>query len=214
MVHFQRYDGTSAEIDPMWTTPDYRINEISEAEWDRGEELEARLLGSLATILSDPDLQRLVIETPEYYLIRPQWLVSSILHAGSAKNTLGTMLQWWSASDELRMKCTDAVKLRYIKPEMMHVETPSPDAHHDRSDPESVEVMFMQVSGSFSGAHSSLAWCTKTKEIYVVRSSRHNMNLPENLWTTYRKFRSVADTISVKLELKLVAMERLLLAIE
>jgi hypothetical protein len=72
MVHFQRYDGTSAEIDPMWTTPDYRINEISEAEWDRGEELEARLLGSLATILSDPDLQRLVIETPEYYLIRPQ----------------------------------------------------------------------------------------------------------------------------------------------
>lgn len=258
MVQFQRYDGTTAELDPIWLTQDCCVRLISESdgyiliqdaqglvasiakavfqsnhmdlptgEFDldpslyrhyfkipqqhRKSELESKLLRTLTNILCDPDLQRLVIETPEYYLIRPHWLRSGVSFGGGCQVTLGVMLQAWSTSDELLIHNMNAIPWPKSPPKREHVEASLSESDKRRDIRYVPELMLISVNGSaLSGSHSTLAWCTATKEVYLINTSQGCSALPGRVAPTYMKLSNIAKAATPELVNDLLAMERLL----
>ena len=258
MIPFLRYDGTQAELDPIWLTVDYRVRVISESdeyilihdsqglvasiakavfrsnhmdlptgEFDldpslyryyfkdphgnQESQLEAKILRALSSILTNPEQQRLVIETPEYYLIRPYWLRSGMAFGGGCQPTFGAMLQAWSSSDELLIHNMKAQ--RWTTPQPKVEQDEASDSGCD--DPNGIclvpELMLMSVRGSpFSGSHSTLAWCTQTKEVYLINTSQGCSALPEGVARTSGRLSKVADESAPELVRNLLAMERLL----
>jgi hypothetical protein len=258
MVQFKRYDGTVAELDPFWMSPDTHISVISESDshvlirssqglvasiakgvfrsnhidppssemdldpslyrhyfkdptHNRKGDLDERLLKSLKDILSNLNHQQLVINTPQYYLIRPEWLRSGLAYGGSCQATLGAMLQAWNASDDLCIRDMKAQKLTYLYPKQKQPEALSSDGAITNDLRCVPELMIMHVNGSpLSGSHSTRAWCRETKEVYVINTSQGGSGLPNGVASTFKKLHDIASTTELVLEKELLAMERLL----
>lgn len=258
MVQFQRYDGTTAELNPLWLIMNYRVRAISESdsyiliqeahglvasiakglfrsnhedvpsgEFDlhpslyrhyfsgsvqkRKAVLDAELLRALPDILADPSLQRLVIDTPEYYLIRPEWLRSSISFGGSCHATLGAMLQAWSESDALLLTDIEAIEYDVSLPDQVAAEPLVSGFTHTKPTRVVPELMILHVNGSpMSGSHFTRAWCTSTRQVYAISTSKGCSALPEGVARTYAKLLKVANSVNVVLERELLAMEKVL----
>jgi hypothetical protein len=258
MVQFQRYDGTTAELNPLWLIMNYRVRAISESdgyiliqdahglvasiakglfrsnhedvpsgEFDlhpslyrhyfsgsvqkRKAVLDAELLRALPDILADPSLQRLVIDTPEYYLIRPEWLRSGVSFGGGSQATLGAMLQAWSSSDELMIHNMNAIRWSNSQPKREQMEVSVSVSDEPNGIRYVPELMLISVRGSaMSGSHSTLAWCTATKEVYVINTSQGCSALPGRVAPTYMKLSNIAKAATPELQRDLPAMERLL----
>jgi len=258
MVQFQRYDGTVAELDPLWMSTDVRVSVIIESDshilirnsqglvasiakgvfrsnhmdpptgecdldtslyrhyfkdpaQKRKYELDGRLLKSLTGILSNPEYQQLVIDTPEYYLIRPEWLRSGVAFGGGCQATLGAMFQAWNASDDLCIKDMKAQKLTHLYPEQKQLEVVSANGTMTNDLRCVPELMIMHVNGSaLSGSHSTRAWCTETKEVYLINTSKGGSALPDRVAPTFKKLRTIAATTDLVLQRELLAIERLL----
>jgi len=73
------------------------------------------------------------------------------------------------------------------------------------------ELMIMHVNGSaLSGSHSTRAWCTETKEVYVINTSKGGSALPGRVAPTFKKLSTIAATTDLVLQRELLAIERLL----
>jgi len=178
---------------------------------NRKYELDGRLLKSLTGILTNPEHQQMVIDTPEYYLIRPEWLRSGVAFGGGCQATLGAMLQAWNASDDLCIKDMKARKLMYLYPEQKQTEVVSADGTKTNDMPCVPELMIMHVNGSaLSGSHSTRAWCKETKEIYVINTSKGGSALPGRVAPTFKKLSKIAATTDLVMQRELLAVERLL----
>jgi hypothetical protein len=72
------------------------------------------------------------------------------------------------------------------------------------------ELMIMHVNGSaLSGSHSIRAWCTETKEVYVINTSKGGSDLPDRVAPTFNKLSKIAATTDLVLQRELFAIERL-----
>jgi hypothetical protein len=172
--------------------------------------LDLRLLKQLSSILTR---QELVIETPEYYLIRPYWLASAMTFGGACHASLGAMLQAWSTSNLLVYHDVEAHRFTSL----YHSGDQSNEGF-SASKPHPVKVsnfMLIQVNGSpLSGTHSALGWCLDTKAVYLIQSGKDGGRLPGSLIENFRKVSEVAKSVQLKLEKELVATEQLLQKIE
>jgi hypothetical protein len=188
---------------------------FSKSKEKRKGELDWRLLEVFNKVLCNEDLKQLIVNTPEYYLIRPIWLTSMAVFAGSCSNTLGAMLQAWDMSNDLLIHNINAKKFTNRSARQNQLE----DGSYSKQDqPEFVcvqELWLMSVRGSpLSGSHQSFAWCSECKEVYVISNHKGGSNLPDSVISNYVKLKSIANTVVLELELELIALERLLAILE
>lgn len=186
---------------------------FKKASGERKQELDFRLLKQLTPILKRPDLIERIIQTPEYYLIRPYWLQSGMAYGGACQASIGTMLQAWTTFNLLHYH--DVKAHRFTK---LYHSGHQPNEERPTSDPLPQKVsdfMLMQVNGSpLSGSHSAMGWRLETKEVYLIVSGPDGGRLPGTLIENFRKVSNVAKRDELILEKDVLAIERLVLEIE
>ena len=179
----------------------------------RKRDLDSRLLRQLTPILEHEELKELIIQTPEYYLIRPFWLQSSMAYGGSCRATLGAMLQAWSSSKKLRYSDVEAHRFSNL----YRTETkPGGELATSSPSPQRVsKCKLMHINGSpLSGMHAAMGWCMDTKEVYFIRTGKDGGRLPGTVLENFRKVWEVAVSVDATLENELLAMESLIYTLE
>lgn len=204
----QEIPSESFELDPSL----YK-NYFESVSKERKRALDERLLRQFTSILRNPDQRNLVIQTPEYYLIRPYWLQSAMAYGGSCRATLGAMLQAWSSSKKLRYTDIEAHRSSYLYGSDSQ---PDEELSTSSTSPQRVsKFMLMHINGSpLSGMHAAMGWCMDTKEVYLIMTGKDGGHLPGRILQNFRKVWEVAVSVDFKLENEILALEQLLLKLE